>query len=102
MYLLRLLTPPDTPLFPSLEKEAPKPYVNQLGTPKGRSTSLKSRQANPQIEIPKRNSLASKQPASCPVSSSAGTRRPSSSGGPGSVADRGRSWGSLDPSRFSV
>ncbi|CAM8897837.1 unnamed protein product [Rhodiola kirilowii] len=79
-----LLTPPDTPLFPSLEKEAPKPYVNQLGTPKGRSTSLKSRQAHPQIEIPKRNSLASKQPASCPVSSSAGTRRPSSSGGPGS------------------
>ncbi|CAM8960708.1 unnamed protein product [Rhodiola kirilowii] len=79
-----LLTPPGTPLFPSLESETQKTYMSQLGTPKGRSTSIKSRLANPQIEIPKRNSLVPKQPASCPVSSSMGTRRPSSSGGPGS------------------
>uniref|UniRef100_A0A7N0SWR8 Uncharacterized protein n=1 Tax=Kalanchoe fedtschenkoi TaxID=63787 RepID=A0A7N0SWR8_KALFE len=79
-----LLTPPGTPLFPSLEMEGQKTYMSQLGTPKGRSASLKSRLANPQIEIPKRNSLVPKQPASCPVSSSTGIRRPSSSGGPGS------------------
>uniref|UniRef100_A0A7N0TPW0 Uncharacterized protein n=1 Tax=Kalanchoe fedtschenkoi TaxID=63787 RepID=A0A7N0TPW0_KALFE len=81
LHLFRLLTPPGTPLFPSLEMEGQKTYMSQFGTPKGRPTSLKSRLANPQIEVPKRNSLVPRQPASCPVSSSTGIRRPSSSGG---------------------
>ncbi|KAF3433460.1 hypothetical protein FNV43_RR24562 [Rhamnella rubrinervis] len=81
-----LLTPPGTPLFPSLEMESQKTVMSQLGTPKGRPTALKSRLANLQPEPAVRSSLASKQPASSPGlnSSTAGTRRPSSSGGPGS------------------
>ncbi|EEF35528.1 endochitinase A [Ricinus communis] len=81
-----LLTPPGTPLFPSLEMESQKSVMSQIGTPKARPTALKSRLANPQPEPATRGSLASKQSASSPGlnSSGAGTRRPSSSGGPGS------------------
>lgn len=39
----RLLTPPGTPLFPSLEMESQKTVMSQLGTPKARPTVLKSR-----------------------------------------------------------
>ncbi|RVW81332.1 hypothetical protein CK203_038103 [Vitis vinifera] len=52
-----LLTPPGTPLFPSLEMESQKTVMSRIGTPKARPTALKSRCRN---------------------------RRPSSSGGPGS------------------
>ncbi|KAJ8535427.1 hypothetical protein K7X08_023147 [Anisodus acutangulus] len=38
-----LLTPPGTPLFPSLEMESQKTVMSQLGTPKARPTALKSR-----------------------------------------------------------
>ncbi|KAE9598740.1 hypothetical protein Lal_00022376 [Lupinus albus] len=78
-----LLTPPGTPLFPSLEMETHKTVMSQLGTPTARPMTLKSRLANSQ---PGRTNLVSKQPASSPQSSSSGgaTRRPSSSGGPGS------------------
>ncbi|GMN41311.1 hypothetical protein TIFTF001_010534 [Ficus carica] len=38
-----LLTPPGTPLFPSLEMESHKTLMGQLGTPKARPTALKSR-----------------------------------------------------------
>ncbi|CAA0834410.1 Unknown protein [Striga hermonthica] len=38
-----LLTPPGTPLFPSLEMEQHKTVMSQLGTPKARPTTLKSR-----------------------------------------------------------
>ncbi|KAJ9683802.1 hypothetical protein PVL29_016345 [Vitis rotundifolia] len=81
-----LLTPPGTPLFPSLEMESKKTVMSQIGTPKARPTALKSRLANPQPEPAARSSLVSKHPASSPGlnSSSAGIRRPSSSGGPGS------------------
>ncbi|KAI4306813.1 hypothetical protein L6164_030058 [Bauhinia variegata] len=81
-----LLTPPGTPLFPSLEMERRKTVMSQLGTPTARPTKLKSRLANPQLEPVGRSNLVSKQPASSPglSSSSGGTRRPSSSGGPGS------------------
>ncbi|GAV85078.1 hypothetical protein CFOL_v3_28517 [Cephalotus follicularis] len=82
-----LLTPPGTPLFPSLEMESPKTIMSQIGAPKARSTALKSRQlANPQLETAGRCNLVSKQSSSSPGlnSSSAGTHRPSSSGGRGS------------------
>ncbi|KAK9913715.1 hypothetical protein M0R45_037524 [Rubus argutus] len=81
-----LLTPPGTPLFPSLEMESHKTMMSQLGTPKARPTALKSRLANPQPEPAARSNLMSKQPTSSPGlnSSSSGIRRPSSSGGPGS------------------
>ncbi|KAL1336857.1 hypothetical protein AAHE18_10G093500 [Arachis hypogaea] len=80
-----LLTPPGTPLFPSLEMESRKTVMSQLGTPAARPTAVKSRLANPQSEPAGRTNLVSKQSASSPLSSSSGgTRRPSSSGGPGS------------------
>ncbi|KAM1612846.1 hypothetical protein PS2_001436 [Malus domestica] len=81
-----LLTPPGTPLFPSLELESHKTVMSQHGTPKARPTALKSRLANPQPEPAARSSLVSRQSTSSPglSSSSSGTRRPSSSGGPGS------------------
>ncbi|XP_031253701.1 mucin-5AC [Pistacia vera] len=81
-----LLTPPGTPLFPSLEMESQKTVMSQLGTSKARPTGLKSRLANPQPESAARSSLVSRQPASSPglSTSSTGVRRPSSSGGPGS------------------
>ncbi|KAK7290128.1 hypothetical protein RIF29_04329 [Crotalaria pallida] len=81
-----LLTPPGTPLFPSLEMETRKTVMSQLGTPTARPTALKSRLANPQSEPTGRTNLVSKQPTPSPVSSSssgAAIRRPSSSGGPG-------------------
>ncbi|GLT31458.1 hypothetical protein SLA2020_061920 [Shorea laevis] len=79
-----LLTPPGTPLFPSLEMESQKTIMSQIGTPKARPTALKSRLANPQPEPATRSNLVSKQPIPSTGfnSSGTGTRRPSSSGGP--------------------
>ncbi|KAK8535991.1 hypothetical protein V6N13_104603 [Hibiscus sabdariffa] len=79
-----LLTPPGTPLFPSLEMESQKTVMSQIGTPKARLTALKSRLANLQPESAARGNLALNQPALSPGLNSTGTRRPSSSGGPGS------------------
>ncbi|CAI9773989.1 unnamed protein product [Fraxinus pennsylvanica] len=81
-----LLTPPGTPLFPSLEMESQKTVMNQLGTPKARPTALKSRLANPQPEPGARSNMSSRQPTSSPGlnASSGGLSRPSSSGGHGS------------------
>ncbi|KAL2555671.1 proline-rich family protein [Forsythia ovata] len=81
-----LLTPPGTPLFPSLEMESQKTVMSQLGTPKARPTALKSRLANPQPEPSARSNMSSRQPASSPGlnASSGGLSRPSSSGGHGS------------------
>lgn len=39
----RLLTPPDTPLFPSLEMESRKTMMSQLGTSRAHPTALTSR-----------------------------------------------------------
>ncbi|KAK1271406.1 hypothetical protein QJS04_geneDACA007540 [Acorus gramineus] len=86
-----LLTPPGTPLFPSLEKESLKSPVGHTGTPKARPTALKSRLANPQVDPVPRGNSVSRQPTSSSglnTSSNLGTRRPSSSGGPGSTASR--------------
>ncbi|CAN1748652.1 hypothetical protein LINPERHAP1_LOCUS3460 [Linum perenne] len=81
-----LITPPGTPLFPSLEMESQKTVMSQIGTPKARPTALKSRLANNQTESISGGSLSSRQSASSPGlnSSGSGIRRPSSSGGPGS------------------
>ncbi|OVA06502.1 hypothetical protein BVC80_479g91 [Macleaya cordata] len=85
-----LMTPPGTPLFPSLEMESQKTVMSQIGTPTGRPAAPKSRLANPQAELASRNNLVSRQPTLSPGlnSSSVGIRRPSSSGGPGSTASR--------------
>ncbi|KAF8397305.1 hypothetical protein HHK36_016218 [Tetracentron sinense] len=85
-----LLTPPGTPLFPSLEMESQKTIMSQIGTPKARPTALKSRLANPQMDPATKGNLVSRQSTMSLVlnSSSAGTRRPLSSGGPGSIASR--------------
>ncbi|CAN1259443.1 hypothetical protein LINPERPRIM_LOCUS10149 [Linum perenne] len=82
----KLITPPGTPLFPSLEIESQKTVMSQIGTPKARPTALKSRLANNQTESISGGSLSSRQSASSPGlnSSGSGIRRPSSSGGPGS------------------
>ncbi|KAL1535505.1 mucin-5AC-like [Salvia divinorum] len=81
-----LLTPPGTPLFPSLEMEGQKTVMSQLGTPKARPTALKSRLANAQSEPAARSNLPSRQQVSSPGlnTSTGGLRRPTSSGGPGS------------------
>ncbi|XP_039061470.1 mucin-17-like isoform X2 [Hibiscus syriacus] len=79
-----LLTPPGTPLFPSLEMDSQKTVMSQIGTPNTRSTALKSRLTNPQPESAARGNLALNQPALSSGLSSTGTRRPSSSGVPDS------------------
>ncbi|KAJ0262400.1 Uncharacterized protein HA466_0053390 [Hirschfeldia incana] len=81
-----LLTPPGTPLFPSLEMESHRTKMSQSGDSKSRPASLNSRLANSSSEPAARNHLTSRQPTSSPglSSSSGATRRPSSSGGPGS------------------
>lgn len=43
LFHVRLLTPPGTPLFPSLEMESQKTIMSQIGTPEARPTALKSR-----------------------------------------------------------
>ncbi|KAL1217828.1 hypothetical protein V5N11_009600 [Cardamine amara subsp. amara] len=81
-----LLTPPGTPLFPSLEMESHRSMMSKTGDAKGRPATLTSRLANSSSEPAARNHLTSRQPTSSPAlsSSSGPSRRPSSSGGPGS------------------
>ncbi|KAF5778077.1 hypothetical protein HanRHA438_Chr12g0554281 [Helianthus annuus] len=81
-----LLTPPGTPLFPSLEMESQKTVVAQAGSPKARPTAIRSRLSNNHPEATGRNNLVSRQQVSSPGlnTSSSGLRRPSSSGGPAS------------------
>ncbi|KAH1211875.1 hypothetical protein GmHk_14G040211 [Glycine max] len=81
-----LLTPPGTPLFPSLEMETSKTVMSQLGAPTVRPTPLKARFANSPLEDTGRSNFVSKQPASSPGLTSSGgvTRRHSSSGNIGS------------------
>ncbi|KAI3815993.1 hypothetical protein L1987_15677 [Smallanthus sonchifolius] len=78
-----LLTPPGTPLFPSLEMESQKTVMAQAGTPKARPTALRSRLSNTHPEATGRSNLVSRQQVSSPGlnTSSTGLRRPSSSGG---------------------
>ncbi|CAO2193576.1 unnamed protein product [Urochloa humidicola] len=75
-----LLTPPGTPLFPSLDVESKRSPVSQVGTPKTRPTSLKSRLSN-HPDPPTRTSLPLRSASSNSLNSAATARRPSSSGG---------------------
>ncbi|KAJ0089223.1 hypothetical protein Patl1_31664 [Pistacia atlantica] len=78
-----LLTPPGTPLFPSLEMESQKTKMSQIGMSNARPTALKSRLPNVQEEPASRSNVASKNltvPSGLD-SSGTGNRRPSSSGG---------------------
>ncbi|KAL4576162.1 hypothetical protein LXL04_012251 [Taraxacum kok-saghyz] len=78
-----LLTPPGTPLFPSLESESQKTVMNQNGTPKPHPNGLKSRLSNTQPESTIRTNLVSRPRAASP-GPGPGPRRPTSSGGSGS------------------
>ncbi|RAL54903.1 hypothetical protein DM860_013599 [Cuscuta australis] len=76
-----LLTPPGTPLFPSLEMESQKTVMSQLGSLKPRPTALKSGPANP-LEATVRSNLTSRKPQSSSpelTTSTPSIRRPSSS-----------------------
>ncbi|KAI7741070.1 hypothetical protein M8C21_006472 [Ambrosia artemisiifolia] len=80
-----LLTPPGTPLFPSLEMESSKTVANRNGTQKAQTGALRSRLSSTQPESTGRNGLASRPRAASPAPST-GPRRPSSSGAAGSGA----------------
>ncbi|KAK7294683.1 hypothetical protein RJT34_17574 [Clitoria ternatea] len=85
-----LLTPPDTPLFPTLEKESQISVKSELEIHNTRPTALKPRVANIQPETATRSNAVSKHYAPMPglSSSTTSTRRPSSSGGPTSATSR--------------
>ncbi|KAF7825551.1 cell wall protein RBR3 [Senna tora] len=87
-----LLTPPGTPLFPTIEKESQISVKSEMEIPNARSTALKPRLANVQSEPVSRSNISSKNHAAAKPglgsSTTANNRRPSSSGGPTSVASR--------------
>ncbi|CAO2817049.1 unnamed protein product [Amaranthus hypochondriacus] len=99
-----LLTPPGTPLFPSLEMESRKSYMDEREAPKAQPAVLRSRLANSQTETTGRSSLMPRQPTASTglTSSNSGMRRPSSSGGPGPATPTGRPTSSSKPSRSST
>lgn len=74
-----LLTPPDTPLFPTLEREPQISVKSETGTRNARPTALKPRVSNIQTEPTSKNNVVSKHHATMPVLSSStnGSRRPS-------------------------
>ncbi|XP_062002476.1 uncharacterized protein LOC133720264 [Rosa rugosa] len=80
-----LITPPATPLFPSLEMEPQKTSVSQIEEPNARdSAPPKSRLANTKLETASDSKIASKESTllSRPNSSGTSNRRPSPSRGP--------------------
>ncbi|KAJ7949958.1 mucin-5AC-like isoform X1 [Quillaja saponaria] len=86
-----LLTPPDTPLFPSLEMESQKTIMRQIETPSSRPTALKSRLATVEAVPASRNNVASKHPnmtSGLNASTIGKNSRPSSSGGTTSATSR--------------
>ncbi|KAM3737680.1 hypothetical protein ACB098_09G075000 [Castanea mollissima] len=86
-----LITPPDTPVFHSMEKDLQKTVLGQIEIPNARPIVPKSRQlAKIQAEPPSRSSIAPKQPTSPSGqnSSSNGKKRPSLSGGLTSATSR--------------
>ncbi|KAF4358783.1 hypothetical protein F8388_022550 [Cannabis sativa] len=85
-----LLTPPGTPLLPSLDLGSQRSATSQVENPSSRPTALRSRPANIQVEPASRRNISSKNPnlPSEKNSSSIGNRRPSSSEGPKTVTRR--------------
>ncbi|KAH8484928.1 hypothetical protein H0E87_026623 [Populus deltoides] len=86
--LFRLLTPPGTPLFTSLELESQKTGMSQIGMSNARPTALKSRLINIQEEPASRTHVGYKGTTlqSGLNSTSAGNRRSASAGGQRSVS----------------
>ncbi|XP_061344591.1 cell wall protein RBR3-like [Gastrolobium bilobum] len=84
-----LLTPPDTPLFPTLEKESQIPVKGEMEIRNARPTALKPRVSNIQAEPASRSNVVSKHHVTMPGlgSSTIGSRR-QSSGGPTSATSR--------------
>ncbi|KAJ7961251.1 mucin-5AC-like isoform X1 [Quillaja saponaria] len=86
-----LLTPPGTPLFPSLEMESHNTVLSQIEIPNTRPTALKSRLANVEAVPASRSKVASKHPtvtSGLNTSTIGNNRRPSSSGGVNSTTSR--------------
>ncbi|KAK7256897.1 hypothetical protein RIF29_30462 [Crotalaria pallida] len=84
-----LLAPPDSPLFPTLEKESHISLTSETETPNARPTALKPRVSNIQVEPVSRSKMASKPHAPLPgLGSSNGNRRPSPSRGPTPATSR--------------
>ncbi|KAJ1382588.1 hypothetical protein SESBI_44109 [Sesbania bispinosa] len=85
-----LLAPPDSPLFPSLEKESQISIKTEMEICNARPTALKPRVANIQAEPVARSNVVSKNHAPMPglISSTTSSRRPSSCGGPTSATSR--------------
>ncbi|KAJ1375854.1 hypothetical protein SESBI_50555 [Sesbania bispinosa] len=85
-----LLAPPDSPLFPSLEKESQISVKSEMEIRNARPTALKPRVANIQAEPAARSNVVSKNHAAMPglISSTTSSRRPSSCGGPTSATSR--------------
>ncbi|CAN0927959.1 hypothetical protein LINGRAHAP2_LOCUS36194 [Linum grandiflorum] len=82
-----LITPPGTPLFPSVEMEGESAMMNQLRT-NARPTVLKSRLTNIQQEAPRTNGASKTKIIALPsgLNSSSAGRRSSFSGGPKSAS----------------
>ncbi|PON51173.1 flocculation FLO11-like protein [Parasponia andersonii] len=85
-----LLTPPGTPLLPSVEMGSQKTATSQVEFPTSRPTALRSRPANIQVEPTSRRNIASKNPTLSSESKSFtnGNRRPSSSEEPKTATRR--------------
>ncbi|XP_028770461.1 mucin-5AC [Neltuma alba] len=87
-----LLTPPDTPLFPALDKESQISVKSERENSTARSTALKPRPANVQLEPASKNNLSSKHHAAAmpgfTSSTTANNRKTSSAGGTTSATSR--------------
>ncbi|KAL2337037.1 hypothetical protein Fmac_011483 [Flemingia macrophylla] len=84
-----LLAPPDSPLFPTLEKESQISIKCEQETRNARPAALKPRVANIQAEPASRSNAVSKRHASIPgLGSSANCSKIPSSGGPTSASSR--------------
>ncbi|KAE9618155.1 hypothetical protein Lalb_Chr03g0043161 [Lupinus albus] len=88
-----LLAPPDSPLFPSLEKESHISIKSGIEILDRRPTALKPRVSNIQAEPASRSNVPSKHHAPKPGlgSSTDGNRRPSPSRGPTAATSRSSS-----------
>ncbi|CAL5192285.1 unnamed protein product [Lathyrus oleraceus] len=85
-----LLTPPDTPLFPTLDKDSQISVKSETETRNSRSTALKPRVSNIQTEPTSRSNVVSKNHAAMTGlgSSTNSSKRISSSRGPSPAPSR--------------
>ncbi|XP_027929855.1 uncharacterized protein LOC114186054 [Vigna unguiculata] len=83
-----LLAPPDSPLFPTLEKESQISVKSEHETHNARPTALKPRVSNIQVEPASRSNVVSKHHASVPGIGSFTSGRKPSSGAPTPATSR--------------